>query len=181
VFTGAFVMAFIALFFRIEPAGRKRVVIDMIILSAIIFIIAGPWLAVKAINNLTNSDIDFSLLTPQRLLQNIKDIPIFLNLFQQEMFGPKKWNIFWIIFFAAAIWKRKVLWKKESFYITLFIFLAAAGYFAAYMCTTGNNLYFYVNTTISRFMLHFSGVALLLLAYLMRDEVYDMKSFKERT
>jgi len=38
------------------------------------------------------------------------------------------------------------------------------------MLTTGNNLFFYVNTTISRFMLHFTGITLLLAAFLCRDE-----------
>ncbi|MEA3489283.1 MAG: hypothetical protein U9R44_02940, partial [Candidatus Omnitrophota bacterium] len=64
------------------------------------------------------------------------------------------------------------------FYITVFLVIAAAGYFCGYMAITGGNLYFYVNTTIPRFMLHFCGTALLLLAFLMWDDVRAISSFK---
>jgi len=39
------------------------------------------------------------------------------------------------------------------------------------MLMTGENLYFYVNTTISRFMLHFSGAAAALMGFLLFDDV----------
>ena len=113
--------------------------------------------------------------TPERIWQNVRDIPILLNLFQQEVFGPKKWNIFWVLFFFVMIWKRKMLWKEEFFYITLFLMLAVLGYFAGYMATTGNNLFFYVNTTISRFMLHFTGICMMLMMLLCGKEILEDK------
>jgi hypothetical protein len=94
----------------------------------------------------------------------MKDIPILLNLFQQEVFGPKKWNILWIVFFAALVWRRKSLWNSSNFYVTLYLTFLLFAYFAAYMTVSGDNLYFYVNTTISRFMLHFVGPVMLLFA-----------------
>jgi hypothetical protein len=180
VFVGAFAAVFVFFLIRSKPVERKQVASDMAASFLIISVIAAPWFAVKVLSGVKNSDMDFSVLTPARLFQNVKDIPVLLNLFQQEVFGPKKWNIFWVIFFAAMIWKRKLLLRNEVFYITSFLAIAAFGYFAGYMCTTGNNLYFYVNTTISRFMLHFSGIATLLLAFLVADDIRATESFKLR-
>ncbi|MFH1837596.1 MAG: glycosyltransferase family 39 protein [Candidatus Omnitrophota bacterium] len=170
VFTGAFILIFIAYFFKCQKDEKRRVSRDLISGIILIAVLAAPWFFVKACQSVPNSDMDLSALTPAHFLQNVKDIPIILDLFQQEVFGPKKWNIFWILIFACAVWKRKALWKNDIFYVTAFILLAAAGYFAGYMLTTGNNLFFYVNTTISRFMLHFTGIAMLLLAGLCGDD-----------
>ncbi|RKY42847.1 MAG: hypothetical protein DRP85_01410 [Candidatus Makaraimicrobium thalassicum] len=178
VFTGAFAAAAAASLVRSEPFQRRRALADVVIAFAVVAALAAPWFCLKFSGALAvNSDMDFSRLTSGRLWQNIRDIPILLNFFQQEVFGPKKWNIFWIVLLAGAIWKRKTLWKGECFYVTFFLLLSAAGYFAAYMAMTGDTLFFYVNTTISRFMLHFCGAALLLLAYLLKDDIRAVASF----
>ncbi|MGB2629608.1 MAG: glycosyltransferase family 39 protein [Candidatus Omnitrophota bacterium] len=179
VFAGALLAVFAAFVLRSGPADKRRLISGLFLFIIIAAVISAPWLATKALNHAANSDIDISRMTPDRLLQNVKDIPVLLNLFQQEVFGPKKWNILWMILLAAVIWKRKDVWRGENFYTTLFIILAASGYFAGYMATTGNNLYFYVNTTISRFMLHFSGLALFLTASLIYGDVREVPSFKE--
>ena len=168
---GSFYRCIYRFYRKVEGFQKKQILADMLISFMVMIIIAAPWFAAKFSNAAFNSDIVFSRLMPERLWQNIRDIPILLNLFQQEVFGPKKWNIFWIMFFAGMIWKRKLLWKNELFYVTLFLAVSAAGYFVGYMLTTGNNLYFYANTTISRFMLHFCGTALLLLAFLVKDDI----------
>ncbi|MFH1552513.1 MAG: glycosyltransferase family 39 protein [Candidatus Omnitrophota bacterium] len=180
VFAGAFVAVLFACIARAEPARRKRALVDAAISLLIVTVIAAPWFAVRFSNTAVNSDIDFSRLTPERLWQNVKDIPVLLDLFQQEIFGPKKWNIFWVLVFAGIIWKRKMLGKGECFYAALFLALSVAGYFAGYMCTTGYNLYFYVNTTISRFMLHFCGIALVFLAYLFKDDYREISGSTPR-
>lgn len=180
VFVGSFAVVLTALTLRRKGPEKKEAFLGMISSFIIIALVAAPWLCVKLLNASGNSDIAFSLLTPERLMQNVKDIPILLNFFQQEVFGPKKWNIFWMMVFASMIWKRKALLRGENFYITLFLTLSAAGYFLGYMATTGNNLYFYVNTTISRFMLHFTGAALLLMALLVKEDVYELEAFSER-
>ena len=180
VFTASFLAAFFVLALRSDEKGR--VFKDIAISVAVIAILASPWIYLKFTSGTSaNSDLDIASLTFSKLLQNVKDIPIMLNLFQQEVFGPKKWNIFWPILFGAMVWKRKSLWKDECFYITLFLSLSTLAYFCAYMATTGQNLFFYVNTTISRFMLHFSGIALVLIVFLMHDDVENISSFKERS
>ena len=178
VFAGAFAAVLVICLFGQYARRGKKVIADAVCAFLILAAVAAPWFVVKALQGAPNSDMDLSSITVQRVLQNVRDIPVILNLFQQEVFGPKKWNIFWVAFFAAMIWKRKRLFKDENFYIMVFLLLSAAGYFAGYMLTTGENLYFYVNTTISRFMLHFCGIAMLLTAFLLWDEVRGIGSFR---
>ncbi|MDP8298684.1 MAG: glycosyltransferase family 39 protein [Candidatus Tantalella remota] len=178
VFICAYAVIFLVFCARAEKGVRKRAVTDMLMSLLIVAVIAFPWLSIKLSAAAANSDIDIAALTPARVWENVKDIPILLNLFQQEVFGPKKWNIFWVLVFASMIWRRKALREGENFYLVLFITLSAAGYFVGYMMTTGNNLFFYVNTTISRFMLHFAGLAMTLAAFLMWDDVRAISSFK---
>jgi hypothetical protein len=104
-------------------------------------------------------------------MANVKDIPILLDVLQQQVFGPKKWNILWVAFFAVLVWKRKDVWKGGAAYAALPLLLLFAAYFAGYMATTGANLYFYAHTTLSRFMIHFTGLAVLLTAALVYNDV----------
>ena len=173
VFVSAFVLALSVFTLRQSGKSRGKAGSTAGILTALglIAVIAAPWFAVKAAAGAVNSDINLAELTAARIWRNVKDIPILLDLFQQQVFGPKKWNIFWILVAGCAVWKRKYLWKGEIFYATLFLLVSSIGYFAGYMCTTGNNLFFYVNTTISRFMLHFSGISMFFLASLVYEDV----------
>ena len=177
VFAGLFL--FILFILSLRSSEKKETFKMLVAALCMMIIIAGPWFYLRLRAGTMNSDIDLTGITLGRVLQNVKDIPVLLNLFQQEVFGPKKWNIFWIIFFASLVLRWKKVWKGECFYLMLFITLAALGYFTGYMLTTGNNLYFYVNTTISRFMIHFAGLAALVIAFLTYDDVTDLKAFRE--
>lgn len=177
VFAAAFILLFMVLAARDRGVWRKRALRDGVLAAAIIGAIALPWFYVKISSGAVNSDLDITALTAARLIRNIKDIPVLLNLFQQEVFGPKKWNIFWVMFFASVIWKHRNLWRGENIYIALFLAVSAAGYFAGYMATTGENLFFYVNTTISRFMIHFAGVSAILMWALVYEDAREANSF----
>jgi 4-amino-4-deoxy-L-arabinose transferase-like glycosyltransferase len=166
VFAGCFWAVLLAMLARTGRIDRKNVAGELLGAFFLMAVIAAPWLVVK-LSASANSDLDLARVTFKRVIENVKDIPVFLNLFQQEVFGPKKWNIFWVLFFAALVWKRKSLWKGENAYMTGFLLLAFLGYFSAYMLMTGENLYFYVNTTISRFMIHFCGISLFMMGSLV--------------
>ncbi|MBD3379640.1 MAG: hypothetical protein GF408_04165 [Candidatus Omnitrophica bacterium] len=171
VFVAAYFCAVGLLFFRTRKEVGTRTTSDLVKASAITGSIALCWIFFRAAVAGSNSDIDPSLLTPDRVMQNVRDLPVLLNLFQQEVFGPKKWNILWVLFFASLFFGRKKLFGGEVKYMTLFLAVSSAGYLAGYMLTTGNNLFFYVNTTISRFMLHFTGICIFYMAFMMKDTV----------
>ncbi|MBF0493794.1 MAG: HAD-IIIA family hydrolase [Candidatus Omnitrophica bacterium] len=171
VFTAAFLaVCSSAILSRERPhAGSLRKILLPVL---IVILIAMPWFIVKTKYGVVNSDLDVSKVSAVSILLNIKEIPAMLNLFQQEVFGPKKWNIFWVLFFAALIWKRKTLFKDENKYVSLFLGLSVVGYFIGYMAITGGNLYFYINTTISRFMIHFTGICAFWMVWLIWDKKF---------
>ncbi|MFA6636035.1 MAG: glycosyltransferase family 39 protein [Candidatus Omnitrophota bacterium] len=175
VFTAVFILLLVVLFVRSAREDKKNVLRDVLRSLALIAAISAPWILTRVSGGAVNSDLDIKSLTASRLWENIRHIPALLNLFQQEVFGPKKWNIFWVIFFVSIVWKRKRLFKGEMFYLSVFTGVSALAYFAAYMAMTGENLYFYVNTTISRFMMHFSAVAAVMTGYLLYDEVRKIR------
>ncbi|KJJ84462.1 membrane protein [Candidatus Omnitrophus magneticus] len=176
LFNGVFILH--AFIFELKNSNSRREALTRLYETlVIIFCLSLPWLIFKHSAGMINSDMNLSCVTLNSVIKNLKDMPILLDLFQQEIFGPKKWNIFWIIFFAVLIWKRKNLKKREHIYEIHFILLSSIGYFLAYMFMTENNLFFYVNTTISRFMLHFTGLALIVLSFLIENET--KKNFEE--
>ena len=73
VFVAAYVLVVIL------RAVRERDVSPMHVIAgtALFSLICVPWYYVKVISSLGNSDIDFTVLTPGRVIQNIKDLPEF--------------------------------------------------------------------------------------------------------
>ena len=166
VFVFAFLLCLV--FFLFKPSSGNKIQIQrhLALVILIFFVISGPWFMLKFSKHMTNSDINFSALTLNKIFTNIKDIPIMCNEFQKQVFGQKYWNIFWVVVIGAMILNFKKLFKGEVFYITLFLVISVFCYFIAYMITTQENLAFYLEKTLSRFMIHFTGVFLFLLVYL---------------
>lgn len=174
VFVGGYFLVLLLKALRDKGLNLKPVLAAIVVFA----LLCGPWCYVKATSGAANSDIDIRALTAERVLQNVKDLPEFFDLFQQQIFGPKKWNIFWIMLVAAMVWRRKKLLEGDTFYLTVFFAFTVLGYFAAYMVMTGENLYFYANTTLSRFMIHFAPLALFLMALICKDDVYELETYK---
>ena len=75
-----------------------------------------------------------------------------------------------MVVIGALVFNFKKLFKGEIFYITLFLAVSVFCYFIAYMITTNESLDFYLEKTLSRFMIHFVGVFLFLTVYLFFDK-----------
>jgi len=91
VFSGAFIMVMIALMLKKKEKRIKDGLGDLFIALSVMAIASAPWFIVKFFESKTNSDINLAIITPAAIWGNIKDIPLLLDLFQQEVFGPKKW------------------------------------------------------------------------------------------
>ncbi|MDD5355571.1 MAG: glycosyltransferase family 39 protein [Candidatus Omnitrophica bacterium] len=162
-----FVFAFLlCLAIRNKAQGLRHLGLAILV----IFLISGPWFMIKFSKHMVNSDINFSALTLDKILANIKDIPIMLDELQKQVFGPKNWNIFWVVVIGAISFNFKKLFKGEIFYISLFLAVCISCYFIAYMLTTQERLDFYLEKTLLRFMIHFAGVFLFLTVYLFWDK-----------
>jgi hypothetical protein len=170
VFIIAFFACFAVFLLKADRMVRRDIFKQLLTSIFIALVIAGPWFVYKFLNHVVNSDINSSNMTPERLLENIRSIPVLLNELQKQVFGPKKWNILWIVVMAVSALRYKKLCKNGFFYISLFILISVVGYFFAYMSTTSANLYYIANKTMSRFMIHFAGVAIFLAAFIFWDE-----------
>jgi D-glycero-D-manno-heptose 1,7-bisphosphate phosphatase len=132
-----------------------------------------PWMLVKHVLGVSNSDIELSKLTAAQFQENIRHIPFILNKFQQEIFGPKKWNILWIAVLGFTVLRFRKTKEPYVGIIGVFILLNLFIYFSSFMVLTGKNIYFHVNTAISRLMMHFSGLSLFFLAFLVKDDIEE--------
>ncbi|MGB3082259.1 MAG: HAD-IIIA family hydrolase [Candidatus Omnitrophota bacterium] len=166
-------VAIIVLFVLREKGGLKQTGRIFTCYFLPLAVLVFPWMYFKSALSLGNTDIDFSQLTLARLAENAGYIPFILNKFQQEVFGPKKWNILWIMVLGFTLLKSK---KIKGFRLSetgLFLLFNVLIYFTSYMILTGKDLYFHVNTSLPRLMIHFSGISLFFLAFLVRrDERY---------
>ncbi|HNX90329.1 MAG TPA: glycosyltransferase family 39 protein [Candidatus Omnitrophota bacterium] len=168
------VLFFLMFFAVLSIVGASTRASRSVINSALVVIcvIAGPWFIVKLFFASGNNDLDMAKITPGRFFENIKCVPAVLDIFQQQVFGPKKWNIFWPLIIGSVILKWKQLFSESIRCMTMFIVFCALGYFAAYLFMTGNDsVYFYANTTMSRFMLHFTVLCGFYAAMLLKNDI----------
>ena len=158
---------------------KKKLLGNIILACVVIFLIAFPWLVFKFHTGTVNSDINLKVLTLSRFLKNLKDSPVLLLMLQGEVFNPKKWNLLWVIVITVLIWKRKQLLKGISAYAAFFIFLSAFFYLSALFFTTSQDLYYHSEKEISRFMLHFCGLFIFLVLYLLKDEGANLLGYEK--
>ncbi len=170
------VVFFISLIVNLALSKDKgKLLRYMILACAVIFLVASPWLIFKFYYiGTANSDINLKVLTLSRFLQNLKDSPVLLLELQREVFNPKKWNLLWVIVITVLAWKRKQLWKGIPAYVAFFIFLSVFLYSCALIFTTSFDLSYHAEKEMSRFMLHFCGLFIFLISYLLNDEAKNL-------
>jgi len=154
--------------------NRRKVSIrdagGLFVYAGIIFIIYSPWLWTKAVYAITNVDVGPLSITPAAMVkQSYKALPI-LYEFQRQFFGPKKWNLIWIVAMFAVLFNYKKLFNKTLYYITAYLIFVFCGYILIYLISNVEIRYF-LNTTWSRFPIHFMPVLVYWLALLLKEEI----------
>jgi 4-amino-4-deoxy-L-arabinose transferase-like glycosyltransferase len=120
----------------------------------VILLMLAPWLWVKSAANLVNSDVGTTSLGQLNIFRNVYKIwPIFYE-FQRQAFGPKKWNLIWIIFILSAIVYRRRVFTERQRYATISLLLVISGYVFAYLIGR-DDIWHMVGTTWSRMAMHF--------------------------
>jgi hypothetical protein len=94
--------------------------------------------------------------------------------YQTQFFGPKKWNIVWIIALFFLVVGRKRILAGDLRYITLSLFLIFAGYSAIYMMLPDGDIGWHLSTTASRFFMHPLPVTVLWLALAFKEMGLDI-------
>lgn len=133
---------------------------------ALIVMILLPWLMIRKTAHLVN--YDFGVLNVGRfdIIKQLHKIIPMLYEFQRQIFGPKKWNIFWVVFILTLVIYRKKAFAKYQAFMTIPLLLILGSYITAYLLAQTE-----MPTLWSRFMIHFLPIAVYLLAILLKDEV----------
>ncbi|MFA5350748.1 MAG: glycosyltransferase family 39 protein [Candidatus Omnitrophota bacterium] len=165
----ACVFFLLLIFYLVNLRDIRRLITVLLVSFFVFIIVSSPWVIFKLYSGLVNSDINIKQLGWDRFLFNLKDSWKVLYNFQMELFNLKKWSIFWIIVLLVSVFRRKNIFKGLTSYASFFIIISAWGYFCAYLCVTSYDVDFYVEKTMSRFMLHFCGLFIFLVLSLLND------------
>lgn len=103
-------------------------------------------------------------------MMNIGRIPLILYELQIQFFGPKKWNIIWILFIAAFVLNFRKAFTGMLQPVTLALLLTFGAYISVYLITPQASIEWQISKTASRFLLHFVPVVVLWLAVLYKEE-----------
>ena len=141
-----------------------------IIYAGVIGLILAPWIWIKHTYGIVNEEISLANLNPVYIIkQSYKIVPILYEL-QKQLFGPKRWNMFWIIVMLVSAFNYKKLFKGMQKYITMSLAMAFFGYILFYMISFVD-VVFFTSKTWGRFLLHFLPLVVLLLAYLLKEDI----------
>ncbi len=105
-----------------------------------------------------------------KIITGLSRIPAILYEYQIQFFGPKKWNIIWVIFIAGFVLKFKKIFSKELMPLTAALILVFAGYSFVYMLSSAPQGFgWHLSTSGSRLFIHFVPIAVLWLALLFKE------------
>ncbi len=114
---------------------------------------------------LSNEFINKDTLKLPFILKNLNRIPLILNDYQKHVFGPKKWNISLLVFFAGLVMYFRQAFKGYFKYVTLSILFAFLGYAAFYLITP-LEIKYHLQTAGSRVLLHFLPIVVFWIGYM---------------
>jgi len=125
----------------------------------------------RAIGFAVNSDFAGAHVPlTSKIITGFKRIPAIFYEYQIQFFGPKKWNIIWILFIAGFIVGFKRIFSKELFPVTMAMLLVLSGYSMVYMLSSAPQGFgWHLSTSGSRLFLHFVPIAVLWLALMFKE------------
>jgi len=158
---------FIFIFFRRKDITKR----DISGICCFTFAVAAfslMWFGYLNMVGLSNEFVNRDTLKLLPALRNLKRIPFILYEYEKRVFGPKKWNISFLVFFAWLILYFKTAFRGYCKYITLSILLAFLGYSVVYIVTP-LEINYHLRTTGSRLLLHFLPVVVFWIGYLGKE------------
>lgn len=113
------------------------------------------------------------IFTWHALIGGMKRLPAILYEYQIQFFGPKKWNIVWIIFFLLFFTNIRKAFSGAARPITLAVLMAFAGYTGVYMITP-QDIGWHLSTTASRLFLHLLPPVIVWIAVMSNETGYRL-------
>lgn len=162
----------LAIFFFSSGKGMKvkNKVIYTIGYVLIILVIYFPWMWIKSSAHLENDEIKAANMSPVNVIRNYDRIVPIVYEYQKQFFGPKKWNLAWILFIALFCLNFKKAFLKDTKFLTFSIIFALGGYAFIYMITN-QDVKWHLSTTVSRFFIHFVPAVCYWLACILKEDV----------
>jgi len=148
----------------------KKDILHAFLYSGIIVLVSLPWTLLKAGWHIANDEIALANLNPANLVRQLHKLGTITYEFQKQLFGPKKWNIFWPAFIVVMLLNYKKTLEMPVRYAAAAIFLALSGYVVFYMISY-LDVVFFTSKTWARFMLDFLPLAVYLLAVVLKEDV----------
>lgn len=108
-----------------------------------------------------------------KTIMAIKRIPWILYEYQRQFFGPKKWNIIWIIFILMFITGFKSAFSKDTKFLILAILFTFGVYTFVYMVTPFD-LRWHLSTSASRLFIHFLPLVVLWCALSFKERGWNL-------
>ena len=141
---------------------KGRILRDLSVFILAMALICGPWLALRSTMRLDNEVLRLNEMGLGRFLKiftRLDRIPVILYEFQKQFFGPKKWNLIWLVFFSLIVLKIKDSFSGETRYLVLSVILILLFYAGVYLLIpTEGSINWYLGSTVSRLFIHFVPV-----------------------
>lgn len=157
---------------------RERIVyVKCCVYTAFMVVMAVTYMIILNLLGLAvNSDfISYQSSLPVRLVMGAERIPAILYEYQIQFFGPKRWNIIWILFIAGFFLGFKKAFSKDMIPLTETIILIFFGYSAVYMLSSAPQGFgWHLSTSGSRLFIHFVPIVVLWLVLLFKKLELDV-------
>ncbi len=118
----------------------------------------------------SNEFVNKETLRLSVVLKNFDRIPLILYEYQKHVFGPKKWNISYLVFLLGLMFYFRTVFRSHFKYITLSVVLALGGYGFFYLITP-LEIKYHLQTAGSRLLIHFLPITVFWIGYLANDIV----------
>jgi hypothetical protein len=143
------------------------VIYAVISLSAVIaYVLLWRAMGLAVNDDFTGTQISMA----SKIITGFKRIPAILYEYQIQFFGPKKWNMIWILFITGFILGFKRIFSKDIFPVTLAVILVFAGYSVVYMLSQAPQGFgWHLSTSGSRLFIHFVPIVVLWLVLMFKE------------
>lgn len=136
--------------------------------ALICIILAAAWFYYYHIIGFSNEFVNKDTFHLSLAIKNLNRTPLILYEYQKHIFGPKKWNISFLVFFIGLIFYFKTALRGNFKYITFYILFSFAGYGFFYLITP-LEIRYHLQTAGSRLLIHFLPITVFWIGYLARE------------
>jgi len=117
-----------------------------------------PWYLFKDSLGLRNDLINREALTAGLSWNSLTRVGPILYHLQTQVFGPKNWNLVWVLLGVAVGLRRRVLWRLPAVFVLCAMGLTLVAYMGAYLITPYTippfDVTWHLRTSASRLLLH---------------------------